>query len=357
MPGVKSVTAAAFQYFSRSNAGGIRRQPITERYAWIGSELTPDQFTLVLSTEQVAQIKAVVSKLIAGGKPLLELSADDFPLPLLEQVFRRVKHELRSGLGFILVRGLPVDVWSQAESECFFWGWGLHLGTCNAQDNNGELLGHVRDTGADPAIERQYKTRAAIDYHCDASDAVGLMCLGASKQGGESTLVSSAMAYNKLLASRPDLIDRLYDPVLLDVRGSGGIHVVPIEPVRHSSTGQLRTFWHHEYFSSGYGKPRAPPAMPTAIRELHEAYGKIIHDKDMEVRMMLQVGDIQMCSNHYILHARDAYEDRTGPGETQRHLLRLWITDNEPTSTVDWLSKTWHTVQVASRFVRAKFGI
>ena len=44
-----------------------------------------------------------------------------------------------------------------------------------------QLLGHVRDTGADPRTERQYKTAAAIGYHCDAADVVGLLALGTPK--------------------------------------------------------------------------------------------------------------------------------------------------------------------------------
>ena len=116
----------------------------------------------------------------------------------------------------------------------------MHLGTCGAQDNSGELLGHVMDTGADPTVERQYKTRAAIDYHCDAAEVVGLLCLGASTEGGESTLVSSAMAYNRLLAEEPHLIDRLYEPFLLDTRGSGGIQAVKMESARHGADGRLR---------------------------------------------------------------------------------------------------------------------
>jgi alpha-ketoglutarate-dependent taurine dioxygenase len=40
--------------------------------------------------------------------------------------------------------------------------------------------------------------------------------------------------------------------------------------------------------------------------------------------MQFEPGDIQLLSNHRVLHARTAYED--APGETRgRHLLRLWL--------------------------------
>jgi len=40
--------------------------------------------------------------------------------------------------------------------------------------------------------------------------------------------------------------------------------------------------------------------------------------------MDLQLGDIQLLSNHTILHARTEYEDYEDPGQ-HRHLLRLWL--------------------------------
>ena len=34
------------------------------------------------------------------------------------------------------------------------------------------------------------------------------------------------------------------------------------------------------------------------------------------------VGDVQLISNHSVVHARTAYEDVPG---SERHLLRLWL--------------------------------
>ena len=79
------------------------------------------------------------------------LISSDFAWPLLDPIIADIKAELLTGLGFKLIRGFPVEAWSQQESEFFFWGWGLQLGQCGAQDNSGELLGHVMDIGADPS--------------------------------------------------------------------------------------------------------------------------------------------------------------------------------------------------------------
>mmetsp|Transcript_62797 Transcript_62797/g.177119 ORF Transcript_62797/g.177119 Transcript_62797/m.177119 type:complete len:365 (+) Transcript_62797:63-1157(+) len=351
---VRSVTLQSFNYFSRPQTGGIRNEPIKAPCAWVGSELmaTPEAFTVTLDGTQVEEVKAAVRRVAESGKAPPTLTAADFKWPLLLPLLASIKEELLAGLGFKLVRGFPVEDWSDRERELFFVGWGMHLGICGAQDNDGAILGVVTDTGADPKVERQYKTRAAIDFHCDAADAVGLLCVHASESGGESMLVSSATAYNRFLEQHPKKVKTLYTPFLLDVRGTGGIHCVPIEPVRHGADGRVRTFWHSEYYRSCYGKAGAPAAMPKEQREAYEAYIAIIHDPSMAVRMTLRPGDVQMCSNHTIVHARAAYDDTAA---SKRKLLRLWLSmDEEGRSWSDAASKANHVALVASRFVRAK---
>ena len=83
---------------------------------------------------------------------------------------------------------------------------------------------------------RLYRTRADIAYHCDAADVVGLLCLRAARSGGASRIVSSVTVYNELLAQRPDLVERLYEPFSVDVRNedeSGEIRHIPIPPCRY----------------------------------------------------------------------------------------------------------------------------
>jgi len=40
--------------------------------------------------------------------------------------------------------------------------------------------------------------------------------------------------------------------------------------------------------------------------------------------MQFERGDIQLLSNHLVLHARTAYADDPDPSR-RRHLLRLWL--------------------------------
>jgi hypothetical protein len=93
-----------------------------------------------------------------------------------------------------------------------YWALGLHLGTPVPQNFSGEVLTHVRDTGADPTdpSTRLYKTRAEQDFHTDGADVIGLLCLRGAKQGGESRIVSSISVVNAIGKKRPELVPVLF---------------------------------------------------------------------------------------------------------------------------------------------------
>ena len=54
-----------------------------------------------------------------------------------------------------------------------------------------------------------------------------------------------------------------------------------------------------------------------------DAWSAIASRPELHLDMELRVGDLQLCSNHAVAHARRAYvDDPAAP----RHLLRLWLT-------------------------------
>ena len=59
-------------------------------------------------------------------------------------------------------------------------------------------------------------------------------------------------------------------------------------------------------------------------RELLDLYEEIASSPNLYLDMDLAPGDIQLLSNHVIMHARTDYEDYPEP-ERKRHLLRLWL--------------------------------
>lgn len=319
----------ALRYFRRPHES-IAREPLRGRAAWRGADLAQrDDWRVRLAADQIAELDRARAAARARGLTTETLTREEFPLPTLTEACRAWRTEVRDGRGFVLLRGLPAEEWGEADASLVYWGLGLHLGRPGAQNPQGELLGHVTNYGeeADNPNVRRYRTAGDIAYHCDLADAVGLLCLQTPRHGGASRIASSVSVYNELLARRPDLVARLYEPFLLDVRDEqkdGGLRHIPVPPCRHAD-GRLRTFYHSDYFRSVTRHPDVPPfsADEQALLDLYE---EIARSPELRLDMQFEVGDVQLLSNHVILHARTAYEDV--PDEP-RHLLRLWLSFDE----------------------------
>jgi hypothetical protein len=328
----------ALHYFSRPGQG-VPSRPIEGPAAWRGDELRRrDDWSYRCTRRDLAEIESAFEHAAGTGKETRELSPGDFPLPGLGQMLAAVRDEVCSGRGFQLLRGLPVASWSDAEAERFFWCFGLHLGIPGAQNPQGDLVGHVKDTGStsDLAGGRYYRTSREIAYHCDAADAVGLLCMHKAKTGGLSRIVSSVTVFNELMRRSPRHAARLFQPYMLDTHGEGGINAFPVTPCCYSS-GRLRTSYHSDYFRSA-GRHAGVEPLSGFDLDVLEHYETIANDPALFLEMDLEPGDVQLISNHGVLHARTAYRDHPDPAR-RRHLLRLWLSFDEPLSFADRLRK------------------
>jgi len=327
MDGFYSYAVQTQHYFRRVHEGPAR-SPLKTPAAWRSSDPTSlGKWRVSLAPRHVDELHAALATAKKSGRPTGELSADDFPLPTLSGEIARWRETLASGRGFQVVSGVPVADWSREDTELVYWCLGLHMGRPGAQNPQGDLLGHVFDTGddADDPFVRLYRTRSHIAYHCDAADIVGLLCLRSALRGGTSRIVSSVTVYNELLARRPDLAERLYETFHLDIRNedsSGALRHLPIPPCRFDGA-RLRTFYHSDYFRSVVRHDDIPAFSGDELALLN-LYEEIAARPDLYVDMDLAPGDIQWLSNHTILHARSGYEDHAEP-EQRRHLLRLWL--------------------------------
>lgn len=310
-------------YFARPHVG-VPTTRVGGPAAWMGADLADARlWREELTPAEVDELRAAVAAAVATGRPARALVAEDFPLPTLRDAVARWRATLDAGRGFLVVRGVPVDRWSAAETEVAFWGLGLHLGVPGGQNEEGDLLGHVTDLSAERghADERLYRTNRAIRFHCDAADVVGLLCLGGSARGGASRLVSSVTVFDHLRATRPELAARLFEPMLLDARrpAGAGLQYTPVPPCAFDGT-RLRTFMHQDYYRSVERHPGA--TLDDLARATLDAWEAYAERPDVHLDMQLARGDLQLVSNHSVVHARTAYEDDPA---APRHLLRLWL--------------------------------
>ncbi|KAG2428214.1 hypothetical protein HXX76_011894 [Chlamydomonas incerta] len=170
----------------------------------------------------VAQVLA--EEEAAGRDPtrrLARLGPADFPLPRLAPRLEALRQELLHGLGFALLRRLPVERYSRLQAAAAFMGLGSHLGAARSQNGSGHVLGHVTDLGlssSDPSV-RIYQTRERQTFHTDSCDVVGLLCLREAAASGDGLLVSADSLFNEMRRRCPELMARLLAPMPHDRRG------------------------------------------------------------------------------------------------------------------------------------------
>lgn len=393
-------------YFPRPGDGGILQTPLTEaRAAWYGSYLASrkEEWCTQLTKEQASELTVAIKQAstnsidLSDTTKLSELSVADamniLPSFVHNDLVPKLKTELGNGVhgrGIHVIRGIPAQNWTSSEQELFFWLLGTLVGHPGVQDADGLLLQHVKDIGADSETARKYKTNAAIDFHCDGADVVGLFCLQTAQQGGTSRIISSVTVYNEFLKqyneTRPDMIQRLYQPFPMDIR-SDTISYIPVTPIKFAGNGQLRIFYMKDYFQSVYNRdtnvvdsPTVDGKMPTLDAEVLKAYDDICNDSNLHLDMEFEIGDIQFLNNHVILHSRTAYEDYGNNNNTneeeedkdpasstssaqqrqqqKRDLLRLWLSmPEEQRQGEDWkqtLSRKMDTMVILARVLWSK---
>ncbi len=246
-------------------------------------------------------------------------------LPSMRSELSALRERLVTGRGFELVRGFPAAEVGIDASSSAFSALGAQLGRARSQNAAGDLLGHVRNVGADvndPTV-RIYQTNRRQTFHTDSSDVVGLMCLETAAEGGESLLVSAGAVYNEMLERAPELAAALFEPVATDRRGEipPGADPYFTIPVLSWYRDALTVIYQRQYIESAQrfdDAPRLTGRQRTAL----DLFDEIANDPTFHLRMELQVGDMQFVHNHSLLHDRTAFVDKPG---SPRHLLRLWL--------------------------------
>ena len=301
----------------------------TGRAAWYGPQTTySSDWLMPLEPSEIAEIEAATLPLAAREADIAAITAADFPLPTFGPRLRaRVSDEVLNGLGFVLLRGLPVERWTMRQAATAFFGLGTHFGSARSQNGKGHVLGHVQDLGLDvddPNV-RIYQTSVRQTYHTDSCDIVGLLCLKTAQSGGLSALVSSTTIFNEMRRRRPDLLELLFKPVATDRRGEVPEGQKPYFeiPVFNWYEGKLTAIYQRQYVDSAQRFADAPRLTPAHVEAL-DLFDSLANDPALHMFMEFKPGDVQLVHNHTMLHDRTGFVDWPEP-ERRRHLLRLWI--------------------------------
>jgi hypothetical protein len=310
--------------------------------SWYGGSMRArTDWIYTLSKADVETIDNAVTIAEKSVDNLTALRKEHLPLGPLELRLRQLRKDLLHGRGFFLIRGFPVERYSIRQCAIAFMGLGHHLGEPVSQNGKGHILGHVKDLGFDfkDPDTRGYQTAATLEFHTDYSDAVGLLCLKASRSGGASTIVSSTSLYNEMVKRRPELAAELLEPLCYTRWGEipEGKQRYGEVPVFMPVAGRLISFLNtRATLLKAQQFPEVPRLSERKIEAL-DFLNELARDPNISLAMDFRPGDIQFVCNHSVLHSRTAYEDWPEL-ERRRHLLRLWIACDDGPELPDCLT-------------------
>ncbi len=301
--------------------GVILKEKVQGVSAWKGKDLLKDDSWIYhWSDEAIASLENALEQIKQKGLQVPNFTKDDFPIPELADEIAYFNDELENGKGFLLLRGLPIERYTDEDTSIIYYGLGLHMGTPVSQNIKGDMLGHVRNIGElDTTKVRVYETNENLPYHTDLSDVVGLLSLRKAKTGGLSSLSSGMTLYNEILEKHPEYIGILHRLFLMEHLGNGEPGFTPIFSYHD---GKLSNRYMRKYIEIAQENAGFP--LSKVDIEALDLVDSILNDEDLRMDMMMEPGDIQFANNYSILHSRTEFEDYEDVNN-RRHLLRLWL--------------------------------
>lgn len=305
------------------------REQVPPPRAWHGPDLVDDDFMVVLNTNCMMELEAIVAAQHKAPVPTLVLLPEHFEMSACRALMQGVRQRLDSGLGFVILDRLPVDRWSRQEVTDVYWLLCSLLEPPVAQEWSGTMIYNVRYDGqAYTADTRTALTPEGLDMHNDSSmgeapaNYISLLCLQTARAGGKSSLSSAYAAHNHFMTMHPELIERLYQPFYRDRQDYQAPDVDNWYPIFSIENGGLRIRFNVRVIRRGYQK--TGQVLDDAGARTVEILNGFLADPAHRHDFWMKRGQIQILNNRIIVHGRTPYEDYEEP-EKRRHLLRLWL--------------------------------
>ena len=317
--------------------------PVETATAWRGDRLKiSGEWIYTLNDPQIDELERLGRAFMARDPDLRTVQAGEYPLVSCAEAVAQWIKDVDFGRGFVLVRGLRTELYSDALSAAIYYVLGLHMGDAIRQNEMGDLIDHVyatSDKTMDDPTALSSKVRDKLVYHSDSSDIVALMCLRGAREGGASCLVSGAEIYNEILRRRPDLAPLLLESFHWDWRRQD--HNSPANtyqsPIVSMVDGVFSMYAGSLYILTAQEYPGVPGLSEDQI-EVLRLFDEITYEPGMAIEMDFRPGDIQWLSNYAALHSRTEFFDWPEP-QRRRHLLRLWLSSKSDRPVVPGFGK------------------
>jgi hypothetical protein len=321
-----------------TNFANTTTQPATRRDAvagptvWNHASLDEWGYMVAVNPRQAAACLRIRDELRRRGRRLDTIEPTDFQEPELLELARGIRQCLRLGPGFCVLRGLPLEDWSDEDASMLYWGLGTYLGDPQPQNRQGDRVYLVQDTGQSVAEARGSKTNSELIFHTDSAcayagsrpDVLGLLCLRKGVTGGESVMVSGHTAYNALLATQPELVEELYGEFCFDRshETEPGEDPITVGSVFTDTPDGVQVRYNRLHIELGHYRGAKP--LTDRQRQALDAFDRALNDPANFVEFTLTPGDVLFADNNVTLHNRRSFVDAPEPG-ARRCLVRLWL--------------------------------
>ena len=305
---------------------GIKIQPITDASAWDGADLASDRtWEYLLTDAHRADLDRALHAVKKLGLQLAEVGRAAFPLPSLAGMLATIAADLRSGRGFALLRGFPVDAYSYDDLELMYWGLCSHIGAGLTQNGEAGLIHYVTDGARRPSQgKRGVGFPRESPLHVDLMDIVSLLCVRQAPDDPPSRVASSTTVYNEILRRRPEALRRLYEGFEWDRMDEHGAAETATSgyrvPLYSQRDGVVSCRYNRHWINSAALRKDCPlsPGDSAILDFIDKAACEACFE------FALNPGDIQFCNNYTVFHGRAAHEVEPEE-ERKRVLLRIWL--------------------------------
>src|SRR5258708_29973773 len=288
----------------------------------------PADCVLELGPEERGEMLAAVGALEKGSRlpPAHALAREDFRFGKLAEKLERACAEVRSGRGFVVLRGLPVEELPPEQFPAAVWGVGSRLGRALSQNAQGELVTGVIDATAEDATPRMYRSNLELRPHSDITAMISLACWNKSQSGGASIIVSGVTVHDAIRERAPRLLKPLYRGYHYHRLGEEGPGEEPATPYRVPVFANRNGRLSCRYQRSGIAGGHRERGVPLDERDLEalNLFDSIAAAPENRLAFFLERGDMIVINNYTVMHARTRFTNFP-ESERRRHLVRLWL--------------------------------
>jgi alpha-ketoglutarate-dependent taurine dioxygenase len=297
-------------------------------FAWKAASFNPSDYLVELTSDDRGEMLAAIQSLERSGRlaQVQALAKSDFRLGGLSKKLERGYEEVRSGKGFVVLRGLPFEGLSLEQYTACAWGLGTHFGRALSQNAQGELVTSVIDATAEDATPRMYRSNLELRPHSDITAMISLACWHKSASGGASIVVSGVTVHDAIRERAPQLLEPLYRGYHYHRLGEEGPGEEPTTPYRTpvfaNRNGQLGCRYQRAGIAAGM-RERGVALEERDIAALN-LFDEIASAPENRLAFFLERGDMIVINNYTVMHARTRFTNFPEP-ERQRRLVRIWF--------------------------------